>query len=197
MMRKLCDTLLNTESVMDALGQGEYLRHPREIAALEDLLPHNEKVELATRRGHLSGNRYEYVAKMGTKKNTDLIDGESEKMYCKRCRKKHKAGDCPKSGDGCYECGDKGHFARDCPKVARDKKETRGRGENHGINSNVLRPVNCRRCPHAGKSGKACPACKKSGNDLKHCLMHCSSYNVMGVREKVETLKQAQGCSVC
>ena len=43
MMRKLCDTLLNTESVMDALGQGEYLRHPREIAALEDLLPHNEE----------------------------------------------------------------------------------------------------------------------------------------------------------
>ena len=28
LMRKLCDTLINTEVVMDNLGQGEYLRHP-------------------------------------------------------------------------------------------------------------------------------------------------------------------------
>ena len=213
LMRKLCDTLINTEVVMDNLGQGEYLRHPREIAALEDLLPHGEKVELAKRRGRLPGNRYEkfrgfllerkgeyeQVAKMGTKKVTDLIDDDEEiKKYCKKCKTKHKPGDC-KEGPTCYICNEKGHYARDCKSEKKAKKSTidHANGKSQDVHSNVLRPANCRRCPNAAKTGLTCPGCKKSGSKLTHCLAHCSSYNMLNVDGKVDILKQAQGCGIC
>ena len=38
-MQKLCVTLQDTEKLLASAGQDGYLRHPREVAALEDLLP--------------------------------------------------------------------------------------------------------------------------------------------------------------
>ena len=41
-MAKLVTTLIDTEALLDQNGNGDYLRHPREIARIQDMLPRAE-----------------------------------------------------------------------------------------------------------------------------------------------------------
>ena len=41
-MAKLVTTLIDTEALLDQNGNGDYLRHPGEIAHIQDILPRAE-----------------------------------------------------------------------------------------------------------------------------------------------------------
>ena len=42
-----------------------------------------------------------------------------------------------------------------------------------------------------------CPSCKKQGNAVKHCIMHCEQYIMANVTQRAEWIKQAGYCVVC
>ena len=42
--------------------------------------------------------------------------------HCSICRKYH-TGECRKATEGCYRCGDLGHYIRDCPKPSRKSRK--------------------------------------------------------------------------
>ena len=125
-MIKLANTLVDTEALLDGIGQGDYLRHPRELDELEEMLPYQEAAELAKRSGRLRGTDYEKfrafllerktelekLSRLGNKGTFDLTDVKKE--ICKSCGGKHATKDCKKKS--CYSCGDEGHYSRECPK---------------------------------------------------------------------------------
>ena len=48
-MAKLANTLIDTRARLDKNGNGDYLRHPREIAHIQNMLPRAEKLEYIKR----------------------------------------------------------------------------------------------------------------------------------------------------
>ena len=55
---KFAATLLDTETQLDSVGQGDYLRHPREVAFLQDMLPKEEAREFVKRCKNYVGNEF-------------------------------------------------------------------------------------------------------------------------------------------
>ena len=172
LMVKFCNTLIDTEALLDGIAQGDYLRHPREVAALEDLLPTAEAQEFIRRDARLQGNQFEKLRaflmerkaeiqkldKLGTKSRSDLTDSNTD--------------DKPTRNKGCFRCGGD-HLIKDCDKSEGDKnfKGKKGRGKiNHGeanpsgqeVQTNTFRSTNCRRCKRANQSPKPCPGCTLS-----------------------------------
>ena len=123
---------------------------------------------------------------------------------------------------GCHLCGETGHWKDECPgkdrkfgkktNHSKGKKTSGGGGGGGGksggaggvsgdgvvavdIGSNTLRPQECMRCRYASKLS-SCAGCKKTSS-LDHCLLHCPSYNLMSVPEKVNVVKQSKSCAVC
>ena len=122
---------------------------------------------------------------------------------------------------GCHLCGETGHWKDECPgkdkKVGKKTNHSKGKKISGGgaggkavggvggasgdgavaveIGSNTLRPLECMRCRYASKLG-SCAGCKKSSS-LDHCLLHCPSYNLMSVPDKVNVVKQSKSCAVC
>ena len=46
---KLATTLVNTTALLDQNGNGDYLRHPREIDNIQNMLPKMEQLEYINR----------------------------------------------------------------------------------------------------------------------------------------------------
>ena len=230
-MIKLCNTLVDTETLLDGIGQGDYLRHPRELAELEDLLPHHEAQELIRRSNRFTGNDYEKyhkflverrtelekLARLGTKGKTDLLDKSEnrsaggDQVVCEKCGGRHKTQDCWKGGKGtktCYKCGEEGHFKSQCVNTLQRKKrggQTDGAdtgpgdqtGKREDIHSNAVRPSFCNRCKNCSNLSTPCPGCAKTGSGLTHCLLHCPTFSMEGVKGKVEIVKKSNVCVVC
>lgn len=55
------------------------------------------------------------------------------------------------------------------------------KGVDQETNSNHLRTSECSRCKNAGSLSGGCAGCGKAGNNLKHCLAHCTSYMMENV----------------
>ena len=123
-----------------------------------------------------------------------------------------------RSPGGCAICGKPDHWKNECPEKGgkRDKGngkygtgstnhgKGRGRGGGGGsgdgsavveVGSNTLRPQECLRCRYASRL-TSCAGCKKTSG-LDHCLLHCPSYNLMSVPDKVSVVKQSKSCAVC
>ena len=128
-----------------------------------------------------------------------------------------------KNKDGCAICGSSGHWWKDCPDkgTEKDKKfsggkgsktnSTRGRGiqsgghggspdgdggtVSAGVGSNTLRPLECPRCKYSAKL-TSCAGCKKTTN-INHCLLHCPSFNLLSVVDKVNVVKSSKSCAIC
>lgn len=49
-MVKFAMTLEDTEALLERDGNGDYLRHPREVSSLQDMLPQTERAELRVRQ---------------------------------------------------------------------------------------------------------------------------------------------------
>ena len=211
MMVKLCTTLVDTEALLDSIHQGDYLRHPREVAALEDLLPTYEAQEYIRRMSRLTGNEYEKLKSFLTERKEEIL--KLEKLGTKS---RLDYVDIPKSDKsdkpsrGCFRCGDKDHMVKDCPEPAPDKENKAKDGKSRKPSSkggqssskqetqtNTFRSSNCRRCSRASQSPKPCPGYQKQGTDLLHCLGHCSKYTMESVNGRTEIVKKAEVCVVC
>ena len=57
-IHKLAATLIDTEALLDANQNGDYLRHPREVAYIQDKLPRSEKLEYIRREKNYHGSDY-------------------------------------------------------------------------------------------------------------------------------------------
>ena len=216
---KLAATLLDTETLLDANGNGDYLRHPREVAALQQMLPRVEKIEYIKREKSYIGGDFaklkaflserkleeEQLKKLGTGEMFD--NTESEKKKCDYCsRKGHLKADCWKfqkdqkdgketsgagRGSGCFRCGGKDHKKDQCP-MASGKK-----GADQETHSNHLRTAECPRCKNAASLPGGCAGCSKSGTSLKHCLAHCSFYMMENVSGKASMVMKSKSCVIC
>ena len=112
-----------------------------------------------------------------------------------------------KSRDGCAICGSSSHWWKDCPDKGTDKDKKFGGGKGAkanstrdkvtagGVHSNTLRPLECPRCKYSSKI-TYCAGCKKTSN-INHCLLHCSSFNLLSVADKVNVVKSSKSCAVC
>ena len=173
LMVKFHNALPDTESLLDGIQIGEYLCHPREVAALKDILPHSEKELFVCCDLQLPGNAYEKLKaflrqrkdkiqkldRHGTKVNPDLVDYKDDKPR-----------------NGCLRCREGPHQIRDClvpPKKQGGKEKKGATNSAQRIQTNSCRPASCRRCLKAGGTGRPCPRCPRTGTELKHCLGHC------------------------
>ena len=57
-MAKLATILVDTEALLDQNGNGDYLRHPREIAHIQDMLPKMEQLEYIKREKNCIGSDF-------------------------------------------------------------------------------------------------------------------------------------------
>ena len=210
---KFHNTLVDTEALLDSIGQGAYLRHPREVAAMEDLLPREEAREYVRREARLPGNEFEKLKAFLAERKTEI---QKLEMLGTRYRTDHS--DTPDNKDqkkftkGCFNCGEEGHISRDCPKPRKDREGGGGKGDHdrggggrskkannshQQAQTNTFRPSSCRRCKTAGKSPKPCPGCNKSNTDLDHCLGHCSKFTMESVAGKTDIVKKGNACVIC
>ena len=56
-IHKFAATLVDTEALLDANQNGHYIRHPREVAHIQDKLPRVEKLEYIRSKKGLSRQR--------------------------------------------------------------------------------------------------------------------------------------------
>ena len=61
-----------------------------------------------------------------------------------------------------------------------------------GVGSNTLRPLECPRCKYSSKLS-LCAGCKKTSG-INHCLLHCPSFNVLSVNDKVNIVNDFLSC---
>ena len=124
--------------------------------------------------------------------------------------------------DGCAICESLDHWKNECPQkgTVRDKKFSGGKGASNnstrgkggggggqqvgsgdggtlsgGVASNTLRPLECPRCKYSSKLTN-CAGCQKTAN-INHCLLHCPSFNLLSVVDKVNVVKTSRSCAVC
>ena len=57
-IHKFAATLIDTEALLDANQNGDYLRHPREVAHIQDKLPRSEKLEYIRREKSYRGSDF-------------------------------------------------------------------------------------------------------------------------------------------
>ena len=57
-IHKFAATLIDTEALLDANQNGDYLRHPREVAYIQDKLPRSEKLEYIQREKNYVGSDF-------------------------------------------------------------------------------------------------------------------------------------------
>ena len=58
---KFTTMLLDTEVLLDSLGQGDHLQHPREVAHLHDMLPKIEARKLAEMWNIYEGDKFKQM----------------------------------------------------------------------------------------------------------------------------------------
>ena len=224
---KFAATLLDTETLLDAVGQGDYLRHPREVAFLQDMLPKEEAREFVKRCKNYVGNEFmqlktflkdrkdesESLSKFGT---GSIEKSEVESKQCEYCGKRgHESNTCfkkrkdaaegkgaeTKSKASCWKCGELGHKSFDCEKTKDEKKKetqkSRKSNSEQSIASNHLRTAECGRCKNAETLELACAGCGRKGANLKHCLAHCAAYVQEGVEGKAAMVKKGGNCVIC
>ena len=227
-IHKFAATLVDTEVLLDANQNGDYLRHPREVAHIQDKLPRAEKLEYIRREKGYHGSDFaklkafllerkqeeEELRKFGTGvKEEDPKQTKKKCDYCTRTGhtkeecfkyKREQAGGETKSGSekserGCWNCGDAGHKSFGCPQPKQSGKAGKGgkTSSSQDIQSNHLRTADCPRCKSAAGLPGSCAGCGKAGQNLKHCLAHCSTYLGENVAGKAGMVIKAKGCVIC
>ena len=111
-LKKFATMLEDTEQTLVGIGSEDYLRHAREVACLEDMLPKVEKVEYAKRYTSYPGTDYEKFKAFLTarKVEIDRLDkmGVSTTSYHGKDKK-------PGETRGkCDNCGKPGHHTEEC-----------------------------------------------------------------------------------
>ena len=113
-MSKFATTLLDTETLLDNMGSGEYLRHPREVAFLQDMLPKGEALEYVKRSKGYAGNEFMQFKTFVEERKAEMED-----------LRKFGTGSLDKDLDEdvkqCNYCNRKNHLEKDCRKKIRDK----------------------------------------------------------------------------
>ena len=211
-------TLEETEALLMKDDNQDYLKHPRELALLQDMLPVAEKREFIRRQRNIPGNEYEkfktflkdrkYEEMEFSKMGTLNLDSDEEANKCTHCgMRNHLKSECmklkreqrmkegePRRRGSCWTCGEDGHISFDCPQSSSKVKKE---GARASINSNTMRTNDCTRCRNAGQLSSACAGCARSGAALSHCLAHCSVYVQEGTIGKTSIVRGGGNCVVC
>ena len=130
-MIRFATTLEDTEALLERDGNADYLCHPREVTALQDILPKSERVEYVKRCRTYIGTDY-------VKFKTFLMERKSEQQdLAKFVGQEDDAG----PGDKCEHCEKPGHKKKDCFKWKSESKgqETvRGATTAGGVESQAI-----------------------------------------------------------
>ncbi|XP_062114708.1 uncharacterized protein LOC133825830 [Humulus lupulus] len=89
-----------------------------------------------TPEGSGSNNQPEKRAKSGFQNRPAQLGPRKESSHCNKCNKKHP-GECRAHTRSCYNCGQEGHYKKDCPK-GRSVKEAEAKQEDKFVLARVF-----------------------------------------------------------
>ena len=153
-IHKFAATLIDTEALLDANQNGDYLRHPREIAYIQDKLPRSEKLEYIRREKNYHGSDF-------AKLKSFLVERKQEEEVLRKFGTGVKEVELNPDRK-CDYCQRVGHTKERCRKYKSDLAA--GATEEHGNGGakagKEKSDLSCWSCGESGHRKSKCPAPK-------------------------------------
>ena len=125
-MAKPATTLVDTEALLDQNGIGDYLRHSREIAHIQDMLPKAEKLKDIKMEKNYIGSEF-------VKLKAFLVERKWEEDQLRKFGTRECSDDTKKVQKICNYCSIKRHMKSECFKFKRERGgEDKGAGASAG-----------------------------------------------------------------